>query len=109
MCWIRNGDAPNDTVTSSLTTHSVAEATTSSARLRAYNSAPISAAAISATTMTTTRTIDSGSLKRFLIFAAGEDGFCPGAPGGGGGVGWPCAPGRGWGGAVPGGTWPGWG
>src|SRR6476661_5446599 len=111
MCWIKKGVAPNDTVTSSLTTHSVAEATTSSARLRAYSSAPISPAAISATTMTTTRTIDSGSRNRFLIFPSAEPSFC-GAPGGGGAT-WLGAPCGGWcgcgggGPGGPGGFWPG--
>ncbi len=84
MCCSRNGVAPNDTVTSSCTTHSVAAATTSLARLRAYNSAASTPAATSATTMTAMRTIDSGSRKSFLIFTSGEEPFCGGSAGGGG-------------------------
>ena len=61
MCCNRNGLAPNDTVALSCTTHSVALATTSSARWRAYSSAPTRPAATSATTITTTSMIDSGS------------------------------------------------
>ena len=72
-------------------------ATTSSARLRAYSSPPSRPAATSATTMTTTRTIDSGSRNRLLIFPSGDEPVC-GALGrralrrrcGSGGGGGPC-------------------
>src|SRR6476646_8366733 len=92
MCCIRNGGrAPNDALTLSCTTHSVDLATIESARLRAYSSPASRPAATSAMTMTTTRTMDSGSRNRFLIFTNSEESFCGGSAGApcGGGGGWP--------------------
>src|SRR6185437_15024621 len=92
MCCNRNGgSAPNETDTLSCTTHWVAFATTASARLRAYSSPAVRPAATSATMMTTTRTIDSGSRNRFVNFASSDEflfGGSPGAPCGGSPV-WP--------------------
>ena len=80
MCCIRNGgSAPNDTVASSCTTHSMALATTESARLRAYSSRAEQAGERPAPrTMTTTRTMDSGSRKSFLSFTGSEEPSCGG-------------------------------
>ena len=66
-------------------------------RLRAYNSTPIATASTSASTMTTTSTIDSGSRKDLLPFFVGAESGCGppagggpgGGPGGGGGAEYP--------------------
>src|SRR6185295_10650888 len=118
MCCIRNGgSAPNDTLALSSTTHPAALATISSARLRAYSSPASRPAATSAMTMTTVRTIDSGSRNRFLIFTSSDESLFGGsacAPCGGnpawpgGGPCWNCGGGGPWGncdGGGTGGTW----
>ena len=79
-CWCsaRSGAAtgtaapPNDTVALSWTTHSVAVATTSSARCGRTARHRAAQRATSATTMTTTRTIDSGSRNRFVILPSAD-------------------------------------
>src|ERR1700754_3289909 len=92
MCCQRNGGkVPHDTDALSCTTHPAALATTSSARLRAYSSPASRPAATSATTMTTTRTIDSGSRNRFLTCTSSDESLFGGAAGApcGGNPAWP--------------------
>src|SRR6478736_9496982 len=89
MCCIRNGGKkPKDTSALSPRRHSMAPATLVSPRLRAYNSTPIATASTSASTMTTTSTIDSGSRKDLLPFFVGAESGC-GPPAGGGPCGGP--------------------
>src|SRR6478672_7955275 len=108
MCCIRNGgNAPNDTVALSCTTHWAARATTSSARLRAYSSPASRPAAANAITMTTTRTMDSGSRKSFFVFTSSDESLFGGSPGAPcGGTPWPGGgPCGNCGGGGTGGTW----